>query len=59
MKNYARNKNENPIVYVRRENILEDSYNIFTKNKFNLAYHVTYCLQYRISNDPQIKKNSQ
>ena len=37
MKNYARNKNENPIVYVRRENILEDSYNIFTKNKFNLA----------------------
>ena len=37
MKNYARNKNENPIVYVRRENILEDSYHIFTKNKFNLA----------------------
>ena len=26
------------------------------KNKYNFAYHVTYCLQYRISNDPQIKK---
>ena len=38
MKNFARQKNENPIIYVNRNNILEDSYNAFLKTKgFNLA----------------------
>ena len=38
MKNFARQKNENPIISVNRNNILEDSYNAFLKTKgFNLA----------------------
>ena len=37
MKMYVMNKNENPIVTVNRQKILEDSYNVFTKQKFNLA----------------------
>ena len=37
MRNYARNKEENPIVILNRNNILEDSYNVLTKQKINLA----------------------
>ena len=37
MKMYVINKNENPIVTVNRHNILEDSYNVFIKQKFNIS----------------------
>ena len=31
MNNFARKKNENPLIYINRNNILEDSYNQFSK----------------------------
>ena len=37
MRNYAKYKEENPIVTIDRNNILEDSYNVLTKTKINLA----------------------
>ena len=36
-KMFFMNKNQNPIVTVNRHNILEDSYNVFIKQKFNIA----------------------
>ena len=37
MRNYAKNKNVNPIVEINRNNILEESFNAFNKKQFNLA----------------------
>ena len=37
MRNYAKNKNVNPIVEINRNNILEESFNAFNKQQFNLA----------------------
>ena len=36
-KNYAKNKNVNPVVEINKNNILEDSYISFSKQTFNLA----------------------
>lgn len=37
MRNYAKNKNVNPVVEINRKNILEESYVAFNKEQFNLA----------------------
>jgi len=36
-RNYAKNKNVNPVVEINRKNILEESYAAFNKEQFNLA----------------------
>jgi hypothetical protein len=37
MRNYAKNKNVNPVVEINRKNILEESYVAFNKEQFNFA----------------------
>lgn len=51
MKNFARNKNENPLFVIKRNNILEDSYNALLETK---AINMARPLRIRFVNEQEV-----